>query len=75
MNTYRLYPILVLALLAGASVWLERVTRIDDPVGSQTEQTGPDFIAEHTHDEDFTYPPEARAKIAELREEGADEPD
>lgn len=27
------------------------------------------FIAEHTHDEDFTYPPEA------LREEGADEPD
>lgn len=48
MNTYRLYPIIVLALLAGASVWLERVTRIDDPVGSQTEQTGPDFIAEHT---------------------------
>ena len=33
------------------------------------------FIAEHTHAEDFTYPPEARAKIAELREEGADEPD
>jgi transcriptional regulator with XRE-family HTH domain len=31
------------------------------------------FIAEHTHDEDFTYPPEARAKIAEMREEGADE--
>ena len=33
------------------------------------------FIAEHTQDEDFTYPPEARAKIAEMREEGADEPD
>jgi len=31
------------------------------------------FIAEHTHDEDFTYPPEARAKIAEMREEGTDE--
>ncbi|MFP3881636.1 MAG: hypothetical protein ACLFRT_11915 [Actinomycetota bacterium] len=29
------------------------------------------FIAEHTHDEDFTYPPEARAKITEMREEGA----
>jgi len=31
------------------------------------------FIAEHTHDEDFTYPPETRAKLAEMREEGADE--
>ena len=27
INSYRLYPIVVLAVLAGASVWLERVTR------------------------------------------------
>lgn len=33
------------------------------------------FIAEHTYDEALTYPPEARAKISELRKEGADEPD
>ena len=47
LNTYRLYPIVVLGLLAGASIWLERVTRIDEPVTS-IEQTGPDFIANNT---------------------------
>ncbi len=33
------------------------------------------FIAEHTHDDDFTYPPDARAKIAEPRDKGAGQPD
>jgi lipopolysaccharide export system protein LptC len=48
VNSYRLYPIIMLALLAGASVWLERVTRVDEPAAEAAEQTGPDFIAEHT---------------------------
>ena len=47
VDTWRLYPVFALALLAGGSVWLERITRIDDPVTS-AEQTGPDFIAHHT---------------------------
>lgn len=47
VDTWRLYPIFALAALAGASVWLERVTRIDEPA-IQGEQTGPDFIAEQT---------------------------
>ncbi len=48
INTYRLYPIVVLALLAGASVWLERVTRTEEAGTAATTQTGPDFIAEGT---------------------------
>ena len=47
VDTWRLYPVFALALLAGGSVWLERITRIDDPAAS-IEQTGPDFIAHDT---------------------------
>ena len=47
VDTGRLYPIFALAVLAGGSVWLERITRIDDPV-TIAEQTGPDFIAHDT---------------------------
>ncbi|ANQ83930.1 hypothetical protein dqs_0862 [Azoarcus olearius] len=45
---YRLYPVIALALLAGASVWLERVSRNDTPAAAPAQQTGPDFIAEQT---------------------------
>lgn len=47
VDTWRLYPLIALALLAGASVWLERITRIDGPM-PVAEQHGPDFIAHDT---------------------------
>ena len=31
VDTWRLYPVFALALLAGGSVWLERITRIEPP--------------------------------------------
>ena len=40
VDTWRLYPVFALAVLAGGSVWNERITRIDDPAAS-IEQTGP----------------------------------
>lgn len=47
-HAYRLYPIIALALLAGASVWLERITRVDEPTADRAQGGGPDFIAEQT---------------------------
>ncbi|MCK6407978.1 LPS export ABC transporter periplasmic protein LptC [Thauera sp.] len=47
VDTWRLYPVIALAVLAGASAWLERITREDDLVPG-TEQSGPDFIAHDT---------------------------
>ncbi len=47
-DAYRLYPILALALLAGASVWLERVTRVAKPEAALIQPSGPDFIARDT---------------------------
>ncbi|CAM5368284.1 MULTISPECIES: LPS export ABC transporter periplasmic protein LptC [unclassified Thauera] len=47
IDTWRLYPVLALAALAGASLWLERITRIEEPVAA-VEHGGPDFVAEHT---------------------------
>jgi len=44
----RLYPVLALALLAAGTVWLERVSRVDDPAAANTQRSGPDFIAEQT---------------------------
>lgn len=47
-NVYRLYPLLALALLAALSVWLERVTRIDESIPAAQVPSGPDFTATET---------------------------
>ena len=46
---FRLYPLIGLTLIAAASLWLERSTRIDDPAAETALQTGPDFTASHTY--------------------------
>jgi lipopolysaccharide export system protein LptC len=43
MNTDRLYPIVALALLAAATIWLERTTRSPE-VTQRVARTDPDFI-------------------------------
>ena len=43
IDAWRLYPVIALAALAAGSLWLERVTRPDEPL-QQVEQTTPDFI-------------------------------
>lgn len=45
---YRLYPLVALAVIAGASVWLDRVTRVDERPADAAPQTGPDFVATQT---------------------------
>jgi lipopolysaccharide export system protein LptC len=45
----RLYPIIALAALAGATLWLERVTAVDDARPSAQTRTDPDFIGEKIH--------------------------
>ncbi|APR03475.1 LPS export ABC transporter periplasmic protein LptC [Thauera chlorobenzoica] len=47
IDTWRLYPVIALTLLAGASVWLERVTRSEEAAIAR-ERSGPDFIATQT---------------------------
>ena len=43
--SYRLYPLIALAVLAGASYWLEQATRVDDAEADTTLRTTPDFVA------------------------------
>ncbi|MDR1661361.1 MAG: LPS export ABC transporter periplasmic protein LptC [Azoarcus sp.] len=43
---YRFYPAIVAALLAAASVWLERLTRPPEPEAAAETGEAPDFIAE-----------------------------
>ncbi|MBS0544730.1 MAG: LPS export ABC transporter periplasmic protein LptC [Proteobacteria bacterium] len=47
-GAYRLYPLIALTVIAGASVWLDRVTRDEEAHVSTEPQTGPDFAATHT---------------------------
>lgn len=43
----QLYPLVALLALAGATVWLERITRDDDPRPAAEVRRDPDFTAEH----------------------------
>jgi lipopolysaccharide export system protein LptC len=45
----RLYPVIALASLAAATVWLERVTRSDDPRPAAEVREHPDFIGKNIH--------------------------
>lgn len=47
-TAYRLYPLIALTVIAGASLWLERATRVDEPAADKAVQTGPDFSATRT---------------------------
>lgn len=42
----RLYPLIALAILAGATIWLERVTRSDEARPAAEARQFPDFIGE-----------------------------
>lgn len=46
--TYRLYPIIAVALLAAASIWLERLSREPDTAPERGTSTVADFVAEQT---------------------------
>lgn len=48
LSADRLYPIIVLAALAGVTLWLERVTTADHATASSELRREPDFIAEQT---------------------------
>lgn len=52
MSTERLYPIIALALLAAATLWLARVSELPEPQVS-IERTDPDFIGEHIRTTNF----------------------
>lgn len=47
-SAYRIYPVLALALLAGASIWLERLTRAPVADVTSAQSSAPDFIANQT---------------------------
>jgi lipopolysaccharide export system protein LptC len=47
--SYRLYPLIALGVLAGASYWLEQATRVDEPDGENAVRTTPDFVAGQAH--------------------------
>lgn len=47
-TAYRLYPLIALTVIAGASLWLDRATRVEEPAADGAVQTGPDFSATKT---------------------------
>ena len=48
-TAYRLYPVVIAALLALGSIWLERLTREDDTTRTAADGSTPDFIADGVH--------------------------
>lgn len=46
-RSYGLFPLAVLLLLAGLTLWLERATRLPDTVSDGRNRHDPDFIAEN----------------------------
>lgn len=44
----RLYPLIALIVLAGATIWLERVTREEESARADKVRSDPDFTAEQT---------------------------
>ena len=46
-SLHRIYPVIALTLLAGATIWLERLTVLE-PQSDIREKSGPDFIAENS---------------------------
>lgn len=45
---HQIYPVAALLLLAGATLWLERVTTTDEPRPATSQRLDPDFTAERT---------------------------
>jgi lipopolysaccharide export system protein LptC len=46
-RSYGLFPLAVLLMLAGMTLWLERATRLPDPRPDGRDRHDPDFIAEN----------------------------
>ncbi len=46
--SYRLYPVIALALIAAGSILLEQATRVDEPAGEAMRSGAPDFVAERS---------------------------
>ena len=46
---YRIYPLVIAALLAAGAIWLERATRSPEPTAEVAPSQTPDFIARTVH--------------------------
>lgn len=59
----RLYPVIALSAFAALSIWLERITRVEEPVTIQAMHNDPDFIAEQTRIVSFDADGELRYEL------------
>lgn len=58
-----LFPLLIMALLAGATFWLERVVRSERPPGLGSERHDPDAVVEHFEADDYDKRGNLRAHV------------